>query len=123
MNNLVIILSACLCLSFSYHNTALDNNPINHVVSYESYTTMSLPSETGDQECLKNFYLFSNHLEKTIQVKYKELGENQEVHSIILNPLVEKENSNGRKQTITKPERIGETCDFIYEIIEASYID
>lgn len=123
MNYLIIMFTAFLCLEPSSQSEAPFNNPLNHIVSYESYFMTKESADVETDACNKSLYFFSNHTEKAIQVKYMQTeGEKTEMQTITLGPLVSEETS-GPQRTITRPKKIGESCAIQYEIIEAWFVE
>jgi len=124
MNNLIIVLCTLLYYSPIQIPESLSNNPINHIVSYESYSTISAASENESLDCKTNLYLFSNHQNKKIEVTYRlSSADKNETLTVTLLPLSAKQANGGEKQTITRPEKIGATCENAFEILGAFYVD
>lgn len=123
MNSLIIIIAAYACLSSPMENKTDINNPLNHVVSYESPRTMGPMSKEKTQDCFKNIYFFSNHTESNIEVEFQLTDkQSSEVQTIILKPLLLDKEGDGGQRRITRPEKIGGSCDITYKILNAKYV-
>lgn len=124
MNNLIIIIAAYACLSSPMEEKTSMNNPLNHVVSYESPRTMGPMSTEKTQDCFKNIYFFSNHTESSIEVEFQLTDKlTSQVQTIILKPLVLDKEGDGGERRITQPEKIGGSCDVTYKILNAKYVN
>lgn len=124
MNNLIIIIAAYACLSSPMEEKISMNNPLNHVVSYESPRTMGPVSKENTQDCFKNIYFFSNHTESSIEVEFQLTDkQSSQVQTIILKPLLLNLEGDGAQRRITRPEKIGGSCDITYKILNAKYVN
>lgn len=124
MNSLIIIIAAYACLSSPMENKTVMNNPLNHVVSYESPRTMGPMSKENTQDCFKNIYFFSNHTESSIEVEFQLTDKHSsQVQTIILKPLLLAKEGNGSQRQITSPKKIGGSCDVTYKILNAKYVN
>ncbi len=123
MNIFVMLLSTLFWVSpDGIHETHLDS-AINHVVTYVTYPNSDLVTEDDESACKTSFYLFSNHTDKVIKVKYKKVeGETNDTATTTLYPMYADKSETGSTRTITRPVKFDGSCQAQYEIIEAWYV-
>lgn len=122
MNIFVMLLSTLFCISTEGIHEANLDSAINHVVTYVTYPNSDLVTENDESACKTSFYLFSNHTDKVIKVKYKKVEDDtNNVVTATLYPMYEDKGETGSSRTITRPVKFDGSCQATYEIIEAWY--
>lgn len=124
MNVFVMFLSTLFCVApYGIHEANLDS-AINHVVTYVTYPNSDLVTDDDESACKTSFYLFSNHSDKVIKVKYKKVEDGtNDIATTTLFPMYENKSETGLSRTITRPVKFDGSCKAEYEIIEAWYIN
>jgi len=104
------------------HQTYVDS-AINHVVTYVTYPNTESAQEEDQSACKTTFYLFSNHKDKVIKVKYKKVeGDQNEEVTATLFPMYADKNETTSTRPVTRPVKFDGSCQAEYEIIEAWYV-